>query len=204
MRTVWRSLNRVVVTAAAAGIVAAWGTAMALAAASPPTPYKSDLGYTITPAKGWTVAYSGANGYDVFIYGPEPKRGFRAKLYVVVKPMFPPYNYKELLPEIQNQMRSGYKNEFTNFHLIKDGFGTAVSTPTYELTGTYDLGDPPSRIKMHHVYVVRAGHMYTFSCMAQEGEFPKYKSAFDTMIKSIQWTRETRKKRPALAPEGPQ
>jgi hypothetical protein len=185
-------------TALCATVVAVAG----LAYAGAPAAYKSDQGYAITPAGGWTVEHSGVNDFDIFLYGPEPKHGFREKMYVVIKPMYPPYDLNELLSDIRRQMRNGYPHKFSHFHLITDGFGKVASTPCYEMTSTYDLGEQPLHVRSHQVFIVHGNHIYTFTCLALDSNYAKYEKAFNSMIQSVQWIKEKRHPR-SIAPEGP-
>ena len=146
-------------------------------------PFQSSHGYEITGASGWTVKSPTGMAADVYII-THPVNGFAANLNVVVTPG----EKGETLQSIHDLIRSHYSKMFTNFYITGERLSKLGGDPSYEITATYSTGTPSKTLRMHQVFVLRAGLDYIFTCTDTDKHYPKCLPQFATMLGSVHWT----------------
>jgi hypothetical protein len=161
-------------------------------------PFKSSKGYTITPAKGWTSNSTGLMGTDVIIYA-RPVDAFTPNFNVVIVPTIK----SDTLKGLPKQMRAMYPKTFTNYQFIGQRFSTLAGRPSYVTTGTYMLGTPARKIRLHQVMILHDGKATILTCTDTDKHYGKSLAAFDAMLKSVKWTEPAAESKSSNPPPPP-
>jgi hypothetical protein len=151
-------------------------TALAASAA----PFVSPKGYSFTPAPGWQVSRDYPKT-DIAVLGPVYGK-FRPNLNVTITQAEP----GETLEEGQKAIAHIYPRIFTGFQMISS---TIVKGHPDTLNVTCRCRQIGQMLRMRQMVVLKANHVYTFTCIAPEAAHARYEAEFAQMLNSVKWSK---------------
>lgn len=162
-------------------------------------PYvNKEKGYSIEFPSGWTKQER-FMGLDVIALSPAetPKDSFRENASVLSGKLDAPITldlfYSENLKNLQKALN--------NFKQDGSGDSTVDGQPAKWVLYTHKQGNFESKVIQY--FIMKGDYAYLITCGGEPAAYDKYKSTFDSIVKSFKFLKEGPQPAPAEAPAAP-
>ena len=145
---------------------------------------KSKRGYSLASPVGWRVAQSGQMGTDLILLAPKAN-GFQSNVNVIVQPLPRGMNMKRGRAELDRL----YPRMFAGFKWISRGTTKVGGTTGLLNIASHSTGTPPRKLLMYQVVAPRGKYYYSFTGTSLLSQSAKFKPQFETIFRSIKWTK---------------
>ncbi|MEO7718770.1 MAG: hypothetical protein ABIY70_21440 [Capsulimonas sp.] len=147
--------------------------------------YRSDKGYQLTPATGWTAQLPQVIGGDIHFVEPGV-HAYPANLGVHVADVSPPMTIDDLTAH-RAQIEAGLAKE-AQYVPLENGVETIAGEKALFIIAQLKNPQIDTLLRVRLEFVPHGAKLYRFSALCPDADHAQYEETFKAMIQSVKWT----------------